>query len=118
MVKYMLYKALRKVPALSPAMQRPLPAPAGIPLPPPGPSTDPQPPSSLAQQYVDRLFSGRTPSERSELQDLLYLGSDRWRQLHADFRAKAQPYVKTAEVGAWQLWCVGAQALPLGPAMR
>ena len=99
MVKYMLYKALRKVPALSPALQpSPLTA-VGAPLLPPGPSSDPQPSSSLAQQYVDRLFSGRSPSERRELQDMLYLGSDRWRQLHADFRAKAQPFVKTAEVG-------------------
>jgi len=58
--------------------------------------------SSLTRQYVDSLFLGRSPSECRRLQALLYLGSDRWRGLHEDFRAKGQPFVKTAEVGEAQ----------------
>lgn len=54
--------------------------------------------STLTQQYVDSLFRGRCPSECQRLQALLYLGSDRWRDLHGDFRTKGQPFVKTAEV--------------------
>ena len=68
------------------------------------PNQQQQPPgsgSTLTRQYVDSLFRGRSPSECQRLQALLYLGSDRWRDLHGDFRTKGQPFVKTAEVLQW-----------------
>lgn len=101
MVKYMLYKALRKVPCSSHLVWL-----DGVGEAAGEADSDPGPPyahaatrASLARQYVDSLFCNRTAAEKARLQDLLYLGSDEWQQLHRDYAAKGQPFIKTAEVG-------------------
>ena len=44
------------------------------------------------------LFSGRVQSDRERLQALLYLGSDRWHQMHMEFKIRGHPFIKTSEV--------------------
>jgi hypothetical protein len=53
----------------------------------------------LVRQYLYRLFQGRSEAERGRLQDMLYLGSQCWEELHRDFRLKGQLFVRTFEVG-------------------
>lgn len=134
MVKYMLYKALRKVPQLIPELEDEPSVPVdelpqltqGVNSYPPqgllsafsycssddegvaalqGAASE-QDADSLARRYVADVLRVRPESERRALRELLYLGSPCWAGMHADFRAKRQPTVRTMEVGS------GTQHLP------
>ena len=128
MVKYMLYKALRKVPQLIPELKdEPSPAVDELPqlkqgvnsyrpqgllaafsycssdeegVAAPQGAASGQNADSLARQYVADVLRVRPESERRALRELLYLGSRCWAGMHADFRAKGQPTVRTMEVGS------------------